>query len=418
MATADRALNIAFFIEGMCASGVDTSTSLLAKELRRRGHRVKRFVPWKDDLASPGKDEVIKLPAMRVSRKQEVYWTYPLNLPLFETFHQQQFDLIHIHTNTVINLLAWQMASAFNLPIVYTYHTMAKDYAHYLGPIHDHMGKLVDSAIESYDKLICERADIVVTPSAKAAHYLHKIGIPDVKIIPNGIDLSTFQPASSDWLRTRFRIPKEDKILLFVGRLNQEKRPLLAYDCFRRLAKKLPNLHLVMVGDGAQRDELLQSAKADKLVDRLHLTGLVNYREMPAVYNSADIWISTSYSEVHPMVAIEASACGLPAVCWRDEALTGVVEHDKNGLIVDTPIAFCNAIQKLLEDEALLTQMQQQATKQASHYHIENCGQKMLDLYKDVIQQRKTPASPLVGRVEKLLHSWQHRTEERLHELQ
>ena len=193
----------------MSASGVDTSTCLLASELRKGGHRVTRFLPWKEESTLASGDEVVQLPSLRVSRSQEVYWTYPLNLPLFEKFYRDRFDLIHIHTNTVINLLAWQMAGAFKLPIVYTYHTMAKDYAHYLGPIHDHMGKIVDSAIESYDKLICDRADAIITPSAKAAHYLENIGIEEVKIIPNGINLRLFQPTPSDWLRRRFAIPAE-----------------------------------------------------------------------------------------------------------------------------------------------------------------------------------------------------------------
>ncbi len=135
MLVTNSPLNIAFFIEGMSASGVDTSTCLLAKELRKEGHRVTRFLPWKDESSLATGDEVVHLPSLRVSRSQEVYWTYPLNLPLFERFYRERFDLIHIHTNTVVNLLAWQMAGAFKSPLVYTYHTMAKDYAHYLGHV-------------------------------------------------------------------------------------------------------------------------------------------------------------------------------------------------------------------------------------------------------------------------------------------
>ncbi len=415
MTSIHRPLNIAFFIEGMSASGVDTSTCLLAKELRKEGHRVTRFLPWKDETHLSALDEVVLLPSLRVSRSQEVYWTYPLNLPLFEKFHKEQFDLIHIHTNTVINLLAWQIAGAFHLPIVYTYHTMAKDYAHYLGPIHDHMGRLVGSAIESYDRLICDRADAVLTPSAKAANYLQEIGVEDVQIVPNGIDLSAFQPIQSQWLQKRFAIPEEHKILLFVGRLNQEKRPLLAYECFRQVARLRDDVHLVMVGDGAFRQELTEKAAADQLSQRFHLTGLVKYQEMPEIYSSADFWISTSSSEVHPMVAIEAAACGLPAVCWRDAALTGVIEDQVNGFVVDSQEAFCASLLQLLENEERAQQMRQQAIRKVSRFQIETTAQEMVDVYEAVLSRHKPRAKPLYVRMEKSLQSWQQRIEEKIH---
>lgn len=414
MTITNSPLNIAFFIEGMSASGVDTSTCLLAKELRKDGHRVTRFLPWKDESNLDDGDEVVQLPSLRVSRSQEVYWTYPLNLPLFEKFYRERFDLIHIHTNTVINLLAWQIAGAFKLPIVYTYHTMAKDYAHYLGPIHDHMGKIVYSAIESYDRLICDRADAIITPSAKAANYLQEIGIDDVSIIPNGINLELFQPTFSNWLHQRFHIPSTDKILLFVGRLNQEKRPLLAYDCFRTLAKQQHNLHLVMVGDGALREELQQRAEEDGLTNQFHLTGLVNYSDMPAIYNSADIWLSTSNSEVHPMVAIEASACGLPSVCWQDEALRGVIEDKVNGFIVDSGRKFSESLQQLLSNDALYQQMHLHAVEKASRFKVENTAQQTLAIYRQVMNDNRHNKKQISIRLPNSLQQWQHKLENTL----
>lgn len=413
MTLPSRPFNVAFFIEGMSASGVDTSTKLLATELRRLGHQATRFMPWDEDTTS-GPIDAVRLPGMRVSKDQAVYWTYPLNLPLFEIFHKRHFDLIHVHTNTFINLLAWQISGAFHLPIVYTYHTMAKDYAHYLGPIHDHMGKLVDSAIEHYDKLICEQANVVVTPSVKAATYLRQIGVHGVEVIPNGINLNAFSQHSSDYLRRHFSIPASDKILLFAGRLNHEKRPLLVYECFRIVARTHEHVHLVMVGDGALREELQQRAEADGIADRLHLTGLVAYGQMPAIYNSADIWVSASCSEVHPMVAIEASACGLPAVAWQDAALDGVIEHQTNGFMVDCKEEFVLALHRLLTDTRLYQQMRQQTVKKVARFRVETTAQQMLDIYRTVIEENNRRPKPLHMRLPESFQKWQHSLQIRL----
>jgi glycosyltransferase involved in cell wall biosynthesis len=233
--------------------------------------------------------------------------------------------------------------------------------------------------------MVCNGADVVLTPSAKAADYLAQLGItPPIRVVPNGIDLQIFHPFPSDYLQTRVGVPRDAKVLLFVGRLNQEKRPILAYEIFHALSRLRSDVCLVMVGDGAMREELAQLAVRDGLQRRLFLTGLVNYADMHAVYNAADIWISTSKSEVHPMVALEAVACGLPAVAWCDRALEGIIEDGVNGFVVDTQDAFINGVQQLLENGELLHSMQCAATRKIQAYSIETTAKQTLQVYMDL----------------------------------
>jgi 1,2-diacylglycerol 3-alpha-glucosyltransferase len=391
---ATRPLRIAFFVEGMYASGVDTSTQLLARALRRLGHQVKLFLPWKEHFTPEAADDLFLLPAMRINPKQNVHLSYPVSWRLLNEFKRQKFDLVHVHTSTSVNLLAWQVSKLFHLPIVYTYHTLSKEYLHYLGPLSEHMGNLLESMVEFYDKMICDRADLVLTPSAKAADYLAGLRIaPSVKIVPNGVDRTIFHPAPSDYLQTRFDLPSTSKILLFVGRLNQEKRPLLAYDLFRKLSRTHGDLALVMVGDGAYRCELTQMALHDGLKQRVVLTGLIDHAAMPAVYNSAHLWVSTSQSEVQPMVALEAAACGLPTIAFADRALDGIVCDGLNGFVVESGDAFIGRVQQLLTQPELYQTMRQAALRQSERYSIDNTAQAILEWYEHVIGMR-CPASP------------------------
>jgi 1,2-diacylglycerol 3-alpha-glucosyltransferase len=381
LARSTKPLTIAFFVEGMYGSGVDTSTRLLAEALRAQGHRVVTFLPWKERCIS-GNQDLVLLPSVRVNSKQAVYLSYPISLRLVTLFNQITFDVIHVHTSTSVNLLAWQMAKLFHLPVVYTYHTMSKEYMHYLGHIPWTMEPWVEAVVEKFDRVICNGADAIVTPSAKAARYLAEIKVtPPVEIIPNGIKLDDFYPWPSDFLQTVYGVPRDAKVLLWVGRLNQEKRPLLAYEIFRRLCAQRDDVVLVMVGDGALRAELQQRSAQDGLRGRFFLTGLIDYTKMPAVYNSADLWISTSHSEVHPMVAIEATACGLPAVAWADLALTGVIEPGQNGYLVDSEKEFLAALTQTLDNGEQYQQLRRATAHKREEYAVETTATRMAALY-------------------------------------
>ena len=393
-----RPLTIAFFVEGMYASGVDTSSQLLAEALREQGHRVVLFLPWKEHCIA-GKEDVFLLPSVRVNSKQGVNLSYPISLKLLNKFKQTPFDLIHVHTSTSVNLLAWQVSALFDLPLVYTYHTMTKEYMHYWDHLPDALSWLLDplfdSAVEKFDQMICNKADTIITPSAKAARYLTGLDLtPPVTVIPNGIKLDNFYPWPADYLQSHFGVSAEKKVLLWVGRLNQEKRPLLAYDLFRELCHRRDDVCLVMAGDGALRTEIEARRQQDGLQERLCLTGLVNYQQMAAVYNSADLWISTSQSEVHPMVALEATACGLPSVAWRDAALDGVIDDGSNGFLVNSQQKFISRLHQILDDSDLYQQMHRAALVKRQEYSIETTAERVYQVYERVVKPRQ-PAHPL-----------------------
>ena len=387
-------MRIAFFVEGMSASGVDTSTQLLAEELRSTGHEVVFFVPWKERCTAANHDTLVRLPAVRVSHSQPVYWSVPVSWNTYERFWREHFDIIHVHTSTTVNLLAWQVGSVHHVPLVYTYHTMTVEYAHYLGPLATSFSGVVHPAIQFFDRFVCNQADAIVAPSHKAADYLDKITVrPPVRIIPNGINLKIFRPQAGSTWRQRLGIGPDRKLLLSVGRLNHEKRPLLAYSLFKQIHSLRPETTLVFVGDGALRDELEQKIADDGLADCVLLAGLVDYAEMPAIYAAADLWISASQSEVHPMTAIEAAACGVPAVAWADPALAAVVLPGRTGLIADSAADFVKNALRLLDDETLRRRMARSAVRNAQQFHIGATARRMSELYASLL-----PSHPAMRR--------------------
>lgn len=388
-------LRIAYFNDGMSASGIDTSTLLVARALKEQGCHVTIFVPWSDAFADAEDVDLYRLPAMRLEKPQTMYWGTPLSLNVIAKFRRDGYDAVHVHNKATVALLAWQVARLFRLPLVYTFHTMTQEYVHYAGNLRGPVVPLVDTAIELYDRLVCNAADVVVAPSQKAVDYLTALEIaPEVRLIPNGVDRTRFRTQPTRYLHERCRLPDDARILLFVGRLNLEKRPVTAYESFRMLAARRDDTHLVMVGDGPLAETLAEASQADGLAHRVHLLGKVAYAEMPLVYNSADIWVSTSVSEVHPMVALEAAACGLPAVAVADRALIGVVEPGYNGFVARDEAGLVDALDRLLSDARLHAEMSQAAVQIARRYDVAATAQRLAQLYRDPPERRHHAQHP------------------------
>lgn len=381
-------LKIAFLLEGIRISGVNTSIHCLAEELANRGNRIAIFNPWITDSQNNGSLKHVLLPSIKVNHSQSVDWIFPYNRKVINKIRTERFDIIHVFTGTTVNFLAQQAAKFGNIPIIYTYSSMTNEYAHYLG-ILGKMKGIFQRIAEKYDKFICDQSDAVIAPSRKAAAYLHGIGVSNSSIIPNGIKLEAFTKKEKDFLRRRFNIPGHAKILLFIGRLNYEKRPHIAFEYFRQISGRRNDVCLVMVGEGPQHKHIERKVIEHGLEDRVFVMRCYDYEDMPGILNSGDIWFSTSYSEVHPMTAIEAAACGLPTIAFGDPALDGIVEHNVNGFIIRNEDEFITGINRLLDDKDLYNEMSTMAIQKSRSFPIQKSAEEVVHLYNSVIKAGK-----------------------------
>jgi glycosyltransferase involved in cell wall biosynthesis len=137
-------------------------------------------------------------------------------------------------------------------------------------------------------------------------------------LIPNGVDLQHFRPGSAT--RAAFGLPEDVPIVLMVSALIESKFVGTGIDAVSRL----PDVHLVVAGDGPLRDELRE--QADRLMPGRYHNLLVTPDRMPDLYRSASIFLHLSRDESFGNVFIEAMACGLPTVAWdlpRTRWITG-----------------------------------------------------------------------------------------------
>jgi glycosyltransferase involved in cell wall biosynthesis len=145
--------------------------------------------------------------------------------------------------------------------------------------------------------------------AAKSIEALYGFPADQISVIPNARDSGHFQlPSSCERAaaRRRFGVASDALVVAQVGSFGPEKRVPLGI----KAVGSLPDAHLLVAGDGAERE--LVRAAADGVGDRIHLLG--NISDIKIVYDAADMVLSTSSTEGMPGVVIEAALCGVPAV--------------------------------------------------------------------------------------------------------
>jgi alpha-1,6-mannosyltransferase len=141
------------------------------------------------------------------------------------------------------------------------------------------------------------------------AEKLRRRGVADVEIVPLGVELMDFSPANRDpQLRRSLGVNESQPLLIYVGRLDRERRAQVVVDAFKKLPESL-GARLALVGDGPVRDAL--EAGDDRIIAPGYLS---DRAELAKWLASADIYVSGMADETFGVSVVEAQASGLPVV--------------------------------------------------------------------------------------------------------
>ena len=172
--------------------------------------------------------------------------------------------------------------------------------------------------------------------------------------LPTIVDTAVFADSSdpADRLRLRqaligqCRANESSSFLVFVGRLDASKDPVLLLKAFRQALLGNPNLHLVVIGDGSLRAELEATSRLPDLQGKVSLLGVKRPVEIADILRASDLFVLCSAYEGMPIAVLEALAAGLPVVSTRVGEIPGVVRNGVNGQISQerTPEGLANAI--------------------------------------------------------------------------
>ena len=193
------------------------------------------------------------------------------------------------------------------------------------------------------------------------------------------------RPGTGIFSGTAWESTRRRSILLFVGRIGQEKNLESLFRIFSNLLQNDPGVTLVLAGSGPEEENLHQLAVQMGIASRLMFTGLLSQEDVASAYQSADIFVFPSITETQGLVLVEAMAAGLPVVARAAFGSVAIIEDGVTGYLCDTEEAFVERISDLLQDKALRRRMGEAAAARAQGLTAEKMAIRLERAYQALI---------------------------------
>lgn len=289
----------------------------------------------------------------------------------------EKFDLVHCHTETGGILTRISSGVAPESKYIYTPHGMSF-----------YKGSSIKSQMvyRPIEKWICSRMDINIAMNAEELEVLKGWNASKAFFVHGvGIELDKYQNSKVDIAEKRksFGIPEEAFLMLAVGELNENKNHKIILESMEML-KDDENLYLLICGEGALRNALLNQADIYGIKNRVILAGF-RY-DMQEIFPIANCLIFPSYHEGLPVSVMQAMAAGLPVICSKIRGNTDLIKT--NGGILCNPNSsedFRNAIIKLKNDESLRNMMSKTNRCNSVKYSLVNVRNELENIYRKVL---------------------------------
>ena len=384
-------------------NGVSTSVEMLKNALEKLGHTV--YVVTINDSAIKyhydEKKHILRMPGIPIGiydyRLSQIYPLKAIN-----RIKDWKLDIIHSNTEFSIGIFARLFAKQFHIPLVHTYHTWYEDYVYYLTK--GHFDKSSKKVIEHLTKFYCETtATELIVPTKKICNlFKNKYKFEkNINIIPTGIEIERFYKEKIDKeelirMKRLYKINKKDFIIIFVGRLAEEKNIKYILDVQKELCSKYKNIKMIIVGDGPNKEEYENYTKDIKIEDNIIFTGRAAWEDMPTYYHMADVFITASKSETQGLTVIESMASSIVPCCIQDESFTETVVDDFNGILFNTKEEAVNKIIEIYLDEKKRIQLSNQARISSEQCSSKYFATSVLDVYKRAINEKKKNSKNII----------------------
>ena len=193
-----------------------------------------------------------------------------------------------------------------------------------------------------YKKVTC----LVKTPYVESK--LRKKGVKNIVVTPVGLDISLlkndFEKYDRETLKEKYGFQKNEKILLFIGRLSAEKQPLEMVDIYNEVLKMDSDYRLLMVGNGELKEELQKKIQESNLNDKVKLIEKIPNRDIWELYRIGDCFVNLNKQEIFGMAIMEAMYYGCKVVAWNAPGPDFIIQNGVSGYLATDKEELINAI--------------------------------------------------------------------------
>lgn len=359
-------MNIAIFTEVTepVVSGISSYTEVLRRGLENLGHKVLIVTSSIHTKKTYRKSGVVRCPAKKSGNKYGHECISISDDYVEKTLARFGTDIIHIQTDTKIGYMGLLMADRLRCPVVFTIH----DY--YMDRYASEKSQLVWRIRTWFEKRhfcdMLDNAQIITSSNKRAAYFIRSAERKrKVWLIPSATDRSVFDyrnasPEAIAKMRQKLHVPEDAVVAVFAGDLSIEKNLEFFLAAFSKYLKRKDNIHLLIVGSGSELEHLKKITSRFHLNDRVHFTGSVAHRIMPAIYSSCDIYVCSSDDSLMSMSFVEAMSCGLPILVKEDKEkyVYNMIKEGVNGFVYKDGEGFAGYLKKMAEfDDATKQQL-------------------------------------------------------------
>ncbi len=294
----------------------------------------------------------------------------------------KKFDLVHAHGTRANSNVLWA-SKKLNVPVIYTIHGWS---------FHPDQKMVVQKLRIAGEKYLTSKSNLNISVS-KSNQQSGKQFIKNFQsiVVNNGIDLQKFNPDKPyKNIREGLGISTDERLVLFLARFTNHKQPLTLINAFSKALSDYPDMHLLMVGDGDQKNEATQLIQLLALEKKITL--LPFRQDVPDVLASADIYVLPSLWEGLPIGLLEAMSMQKAIIASNVDGTSEIIENNVNGILVQTDELIENtakAIVTLCKNNVLRQNCQLKAKETvAERFNASIMTRQIEQIYLDVLKTK------------------------------
>ncbi len=368
-------------------NGVTNSVLRVLEYLKANGHEALVVAPGARDFQEEVADylgfPIVRVPTMRVPLVDSL----PIGVPttnVTAALADFEPDIIHLASPFVLGGAGAFSAMQLGVPAVGLYQTDVAGFAT------KYQLSAVAALAWDWTRNIHNRCQLNLAPSSEAIREMEAHGIKNVKRWGRGVDAELFHPTKrSDMLRYQWDPTGQKKIVGFVGRLASEKSV-----CRLAVLEQDPDIQLVIVGDGPERDAL------EHLMPSAVFTGALSGEQLARAYASLDLFVHTGEFETFCQAIQEAQASGVPTIGPKAGGPIDLIQDGENGLLleVDTFSEELPDAARYLLDPARLDELKHNARESVADKTWDALCEQLLGYYEEARAGYRSNVVSIFGR--------------------
>ncbi len=370
-------------------TGVAVSMQTLKVSLEKMGHTVYVFAPdyfgFKDN-----DNHVARLPAIFSIRDKYRPNKWPLVKIKTKQVEKLDIDIVHSHYFFKNFDFSTRLARSAKAPLVASVYQIFPEIAK-LSP------GFMQSSQSAYESALTEmiaylnRCQAVIALSPSSHQYLSEFPITTtIKTIPIGIFPKDFAGFPPQTVKAKFGIPQERRIVLYVGRIEDDKNLKFLLKSFKSIWKAIDDVHLLIVGGGSRLKYYQEINSMLPYHKFITFTGYLPKSYVNRIYGAADILAYPSQLDPEPLCVLESLAAGTPVVAIKGLGAQNFISENIDGFIAKNDLGdFADKIIELLRREKMRLEFSQNARREAQAFKSSNLTRDLLRFYEQVIQGSK-----------------------------